>query len=431
MGLWKRGKSYWLDIVVHGHRYREPLGTTDWRKAKQLERERVEQLETRASVPTAKSVTYAAMDVGAAVTAYAEERRAQVSKRMVAYWLENAKPLTEFFKDAKLRSITPAQIAAYQNARTDAGRAPKTINGELSVLRQVLKRARLWYRFTDDYVTLRNQKPPVGRALTTEDQVRLFAMAQTRPAWLYAYVATTLSFCCGLRACEIKALRWRDVHWDNALIEVRRSKTPAGWRSPTLNATCQRVLRSLHDQAAKLGFTQSDHFVFPWHGRAKRIDPTRGMTSWRTAWRSIRKAAGLTDVRFHDGRHTAITTLAEKGLPDWVIQAQVGHVAPQMMKTYSHIRREALNQAAAALEPPAAPVTPAPTTPMPGVMSQPMSQTGVSKGRVIDFPKKNGSSGWIRTSNPPVNSRVVWFSDGVVLVDNLLHCQQVTQDCRL
>ena len=176
-------------------------------------------------------------------------------------------------------------------------------------------------------------------------------MAQTRPAWLYAYVATTLSFYCGLRACEIKALRWRDVQSENALIEVRRSKTPAGWRSPTLNATCQHVLRSLHDQAATLSFTKPDHFVFPWHGRSKNIDPTRGMTSWRTAWHSIRKAAGLTDVRFHDGRHTAITTLAEKGLPDWVIQAQVGQVAPQMMKTYSHIRREALNQAAAALEP--------------------------------------------------------------------------------
>jgi integrase len=45
------------------------------------------------------------------------------------------------------------------------------------------------------------------------------------------------------------------------------------------------------------------------------------------------------------------STLAEKGLPDWVIQAQVGHVDPQMMKTYSHIRRKALNEAAAALEP--------------------------------------------------------------------------------
>jgi hypothetical protein len=49
------------------------------------------------------------------------------------------------------------------------------------------------------------------------------------------------------------------------------------------------------------------------------------------------------------------------------LQAQVGHVAPEMMKTYSHIRRQALNQAADALEPigavPSAPPTPpAPAT---------------------------------------------------------------------
>ncbi|HEY3044453.1 MAG TPA: hypothetical protein VGJ39_10530 [Vicinamibacterales bacterium] len=180
MALWKRGTQYWLDAVVHGHRYREPLGTTDWREAKRLERERLDQLESRATVPTASSRTYAAMDVSTAIKTYAEERRAQVSKRMVAYWLENSKPLAEFFKEQKLRQITATQLAAYQNARTDAGRAPKTINGELSVLRQVLKRARLWYRFVDDYVTLRNQKPPVGTALTSEEQQRLFAIA--RPA---------------------------------------------------------------------------------------------------------------------------------------------------------------------------------------------------------------------------------------------------------
>jgi hypothetical protein len=31
--------------------------------------------------------------------------------------------------------------------------------------------------------------------------------------------------------------------------------------------------------------------------------------------------------------------------------AQVGHVDPKMLKHYSHIRRQALNQAAAALQP--------------------------------------------------------------------------------
>jgi hypothetical protein len=42
-------------------------------------------------------------------------------------------------------------------------------------------------------------------ALTPDEQQHLFAVPETKPAWLYAYVASTLSFYCGLRACEIGA----------------------------------------------------------------------------------------------------------------------------------------------------------------------------------------------------------------------------------
>jgi integrase len=96
------------------------------------------------------------------------------------------------------------------------------------VLRQILKRARLWYRFEDEYKPLRNRKPPVGRALTAQHQQRLFDVARTKPQWLFAYVAATLSFYCGMRACEIKPLRWEHIDFVNRLLHVRRSKTPAG-----------------------------------------------------------------------------------------------------------------------------------------------------------------------------------------------------------
>jgi len=316
MALWKRGKQYWMDVIIRGHRYREPLDTTDWREARRIERERVQEIESRGPVPTGNSKAYAALDVASAIDAYAQERRAQVSARMRAYWLENAKPLGAFFGKTKLRHITSAHISDYQNARTDAGRAPRTINGELSVLRQVMKHARVWYRCEPDYRVLRNRKPPAGQALTPEEQDTLFATARTKNAWLYAYVASTLAFYCGMRACEIKALHWGDIDFGRQLLHVRRSKTPAGWRSPTLNPTSLQVLQELHERAEKFGFKQPSHFVFPWHGRNKQIDPTRAMTSWRGAWRAMRAAAGLPHARFHDGRHTAITTLAEKGLPD-------------------------------------------------------------------------------------------------------------------
>ena len=165
------------------------------------------------------------------------------------------------------------------------------------------------------------------------------------------YTAATLAFYSGMRACEIKALKWKHIDFVNGLIDIKRSKTPAGWRTPTLNETCKAALAELRVKSEIINAVDPEHFVFPWHGREQQIDPNKPITSWRTAWRSILKAAGLEGVRFHDGRHTAITTLAEKGLPDWVIQAQVGHVDPKMMKTYSHIRRRALDEAALALEP--------------------------------------------------------------------------------
>jgi integrase len=141
-----------------------------------------------------------------------------------------------------------------------------------------------------------------------------FEVAKSRPAWIYAYVAATLDFFCGLRACEIKALQWKHLSFDDKRLSVRRSKTPAGSRDPSLTQTCLETLRELHKRAAALGFSEAEHFLFPWHGRDKKLDPTRPMTSWRSAWRSLRKAAGLAHVRFHDGRHTALTRLAEKGV---------------------------------------------------------------------------------------------------------------------
>jgi integrase len=351
MSYYKRNKVYWMDATVNGRRYREPLGTSDRREAPRLERERIAQLQNRAPDPTKRAKSYGSMTVSDSIEAYIVERSAQVSPRMRAYWKEQARPLSKFFKDLKLKAISPVHLSEYQNARLAEGRAPKTINGELSVMRQVLKHSRLWYRFREDYKPIPNSKPPVGRALTVEEQMQLFEVAQSRADWMYAHAAATLGIYCGLRACEIKALRWKDIDFIVGTLDIRRSKTPAGWRTPTLNGVCSEVLQKLKSKAETIAATDPEHYVFPWHGREQKIDPTRPITSWRSAWRSILRAAGLKGVRFHDLRHSAVTTLAEAGVADWIIQAQVGHVSPAMMKTYSHVRRLALNQAAAALQP--------------------------------------------------------------------------------
>lgn len=288
MSLYKRGKLWHMDVVVNGARYREALGTTDWREAQRLERERINQLKDRAPDPAKRTKSYGTMDIETAMTVYIAERRAQVSARMVVYWEEQARPLALFFKHLPLKRLTPAHLADYQNARVSQGRAAKTINGEVSVLRQLLKHARLWYRF-EDYKPVPNTRPAVGRALSQDEQAKLFETAamwkpdsapllklgkdgktyHLCPEWMYAHAAAILAAYCGLRSCEIKGLQWKDVDLTACLLDIRHSKTPAGWRTPTFNTVCSEALAGLYENARLVGIAEPDHRVFP--------------TDWRSA----------------------------------------------------------------------------------------------------------------------------------------------------
>src|SRR5688500_14052985 len=145
MSLYKRGKLWHMDATINGVRYREALETTDGRKAKELERKRIAQLEKKPD-PKRRSASFGALDVKTAIKLYIERRQVQVSPRMCVYWDEQSRPLAKHFGELKLKKFTPDHLIEYQNARLCEGRAPKTINGEVSVLRQLLKHAKLWYR---------------------------------------------------------------------------------------------------------------------------------------------------------------------------------------------------------------------------------------------------------------------------------------------
>jgi integrase len=79
------------------------------------------------------------------------------------------------------------------------------------------------------------------------------------------------------------------------------------------------------------------------------FDPTTHVKSWRSAWRTLTKKAGLPGFRFHDLRHCTITQLAEGGTSDSTIMAIAGHVSRRMLERYSHVRMEAKRNAMEAL----------------------------------------------------------------------------------
>ena len=150
-----------------------------------------------------------------------------------------------------------------------------------------------------------------------------------------------------MRACEIKALRWRDVNLLNETLTVPKSKTEAGERVILLTSEAYEVLVQLRARAEMFGPVESFHFIFAgfkavgcFDGknllgmRAVSYDPTRPLTSWRTAWRRLTRKAKLPGLRFHDLRHHAITELAESGTSKQTILAIVGHVDRRMLEHY-------------------------------------------------------------------------------------------------
>ena len=131
----------------------------------------------------------------------------------------------------------------------------------------------------------------------------------------------------------------------------RSTKTDAGARMIPLNRDAVLALSELMDRLANLGADKPEHYLFP-ACESGRIDPTRPMKGWRTAWRSLTRAAGLRGLRFHDLRHHAITELAELDLSDQTIMSIAGHVSREMLDHYSHIRLAAKRRTLEALETP-------------------------------------------------------------------------------
>jgi integrase len=76
------------------------------------------------------------------------------------------------------------------------------------------------------------------------------------------------------------------------------------------------------------------------HPDKERIDSSKPIMSWRSAWRAALKRAKL-QLRFHDLRHTCITKLAESQASEHTLMAIAGHVSRKMIEHYSHIRMEA------------------------------------------------------------------------------------------
>lgn len=347
MAVYKRGKWYWMDDVVNGIRYRLPLKTTNWQEAKRLEKEKLAAISSgKAGEPGKISM----QTFDAAADNYIAERGLHTQEKTRLTDVERCRALRRFFGEIRLRRITADKVVDYQIARKATGVGGRTINMEVGLLRRILKKHKQWGRLADD-VKMLPERPAEARVMNPEEKTRLLQLAGSRPDWDVARCAAVLALNTTMRGCELKGLRWKDVDLFERVLTIQRqsTKTDAGNRVIPLNQAAVRTLAELRDRAEKLGSSQPDHYFFP-ACECGIIDPSKPMKGWRSAWRSLTKAAGLKRLRFHDLRHQAITELCESGLSDMTVMGIAGHVSREMLQHYSHIRLQAKRQAVECLD---------------------------------------------------------------------------------
>jgi integrase len=346
MSVFKNGKFYHYEFILDGRRRRGSTGTANKQRAIAEERRHRDRLEKSYSqVIEEEAREQRQKTIQQASDEFLEDYRAKhQSATFAEYALGHVSSL---LGDSLVVEITPSVVKRYQTDRLKEKAGPKTINDEVQLLLRLCGEQGALIR-----ATLRRDKalklglpPSPGRPYSSEEKARMLEEAQKlRTPQLRAALALDLNT--GLRDKELREIRWEQIDLiHKKALTVGKSKTEAGTgRVVPLN---EIALEALMAHAAwytrRFGECRPEWHVFAF-GTPLPKDPTRPITSFKTAWTKVRQKAGVKG-RWHDNRHTLVTELAESGAGDEVIMSIAGHVSRAMLSRYSHVRMEAKRRA--------------------------------------------------------------------------------------
>jgi integrase len=256
-----------------------------------------------------------------------------------------AKPLKKLLGRYALAAITPDRVAWYRderlatlNHRTGQPLSRDTVRLELALLSHMFSVAmREWGLGLIANPVSSIKKPSAGqgrdRRLSAEEEPILLRAAEEYSNPMAAQIIR-LALATGMRKGEVLSLRKRHVDLRRRIIHLPDTKNNQA-RDVPLTKEAVAVLREAVKNPIR---PMSTDLIFFGDDPKNRDKPY----SIDSAWRVIRRKAGLTDLRFHDLRHEAVSRLVEMGLSDQEVAAISGHKTMQMLRRYTHLRAEDL-----------------------------------------------------------------------------------------
>ena len=258
--------------------------------------------------------------------------RCKPSTLKAVRWVLNAH-LLPTFGALPLDRITCADVTRWfdEYSRT----APGGANHALSVLRRILNHAvECEHLQTNPAQSVkRNPRPKLTRFLSREEICRLHRVLDryggARPSRVQQADVIRLLLLTGCRRSEILTLRWQDI--DRDALKLTDAKT--GSRRVFLNAPARAIL----ERQPRSG----NAYIFP-----SPVDSKRPLSCDLRLWYSVRKEAGIEDVRLHDLRHTFASHAVLRGIPLPVVSRLLGHRQPSTTLRYAHVGDREIEAAA-------------------------------------------------------------------------------------
>lgn len=241
--------------------------------------------------------------------------------------------LATHFGSKRLRSITHGDVLQFRSQRLDTivkfkkapprQRSIATVNRELTVLRRMLSIAHregwiLRHPFSgSDTVISSSDETKRTRVLSADEETLLLDACDENRSKLRAIVICALDT--GMRRGEILSLRWRDVDLQTRRINIQALNTK------TLRSRSVAISTRLLDVLQNLPNRDPSTRVFGVTDTVKR--------SWATA----KRVAGITDLKFHDLRHTCATRLVQAGMPIAEVSRILGHTSVVTTFRYANV----------------------------------------------------------------------------------------------
>ncbi|HEJ1105646.1 TPA: site-specific integrase [Pseudomonas aeruginosa] len=186
-------------------------------------------------------------------------------------------------------------------------------------------------------LNIRKPSPGEGRdrRLNPDEERKLFqavnAYHNPMLGWIVRIAVET-----GMRSSEITSLRRHQVDLKKRVVKLLDTKNGESRTVPLTQAAAQAFKDALENPIRPI---DTNLIFFGEPGK----DEKRRPYVFSKVWNEMKKQLGMTDLRFHDLRHEAVSRLVESGqLTDQQVAAISGHKSMQMLKRYTHLRAEDL-----------------------------------------------------------------------------------------